>query len=55
MSKQKYAPTATERALYGPRWDRKDPSAPMAVSWKETAVAGLMTFVGGLLVVAWPC
>lgn len=54
MSKQKYAPTATERALYGPRWDRKDPS-PMAVSWKETAIAGLMTFVGGLLVVAWPC
>lgn len=55
MSKQKYAPTAAERALYGPRWNRKDSTDPLAVSWRESAIAGLMTFVVCLTAVAWPC
>ena len=55
MSKQKYAPTAAERALYGPRWNRKDSTDPLAVSWRESAIAGLMTFVMCLTAVAWPC
>ena len=55
MSKQRHTPTSTERAAYGPWWDRKDSTDPLAVSWRESAIAGLMTFVVCLTAVAWPC
>ena len=55
MSKQKYAPTAAERALYGPWWDRKDPADKMSASWKEAAIAGLLTAAYAMPVMLWPC